>query len=72
MAYPKVADFLLHIVTGTNVLIEDDMIEGRIYFEGTIRDYLKSELPSENLTLVQSFIENDVFVVRALKDFKGF
>lgn len=72
MAYPKVADFLLHIVTGTNVLIEDDTIEGHIYFEGTISEYLKSEIASENLTLVQSFIENDVFVVRALKDFNGF
>ena len=69
MGYPKVSDFLSHVVTGTQVSIEDGIIDNLIYFKGTIRDYFDSDIPLVNLTLIQSFIRDDVFVIKALKDY---
>lgn len=70
MNYPKVKDFLVHIVTGTKVLIEDDIIENHVYFEGTIGDYLMHSVSSENLTLIQSFIHDNTLIIRALDNYQ--
>ena len=69
MSYPKVKDFLSHVVTGTNVLIEDDIIEDYVYFEGTVRDYIDSVVSLENLTLIQSSVKDNVLNLKALKDY---
>lgn len=69
MIYPKVKDFLYHVVTGTKVLIEDDIIEDHVYFEGTVREYVESDVSLDNLTLIQSSIKNNTLNVRALKDY---
>lgn len=68
MAYLKVKDFLMHVVTGTKIMIDDD-IEDFQYFEGTVRDYINSDISSENLTLIQSSIKNNVLNISALKDY---
>lgn len=68
--YPKVKDFLNHLVTGTKVIIEDDIIEDHVYFDGTVLEYINSNASLENLTLIQSSIKGDVFNVRALKDYE--
>lgn len=68
MNYPKVKDFLSHITIDTYVIIEDDITFDHIYFEGKIKDYFKSTVSEDNLTLIQSFIENNIFYVKALKN----
>lgn len=67
MAYPKVTDFLSHIVTGTNVRIEDDRTD-ELYFAGSISDYLDAEVSKEPLTLLHSRIQNDVLYIRVVKE----
>lgn len=68
MNYPKVKYFLSHVVTSTEVLIIDD-ISDYVYYDGKIKDYMDSDISLENLTLIQSYIRNNVLNVRALKDY---
>ena len=70
MDYPKVKDFLYHVVTGTNVVIEDDITEGYVYYEGRLGNYFKSDVANENLTLIQSFIKDNVFHIKAIKNYE--
>lgn len=68
LRYPKVKDFLMHVGTGTKVLIKDDLNQF-VYFEGVVKDYHHSDVSAENLTLILSYIENDTFIIMALKEY---
>lgn len=70
MNYPKVREFLKHIATGTNIVIEDDLTEDFIYFEGSVSEYLNSAVSKENLTLIQSSVKNNMLNVRALINYE--
>lgn len=72
MAYPKVKDFLMHVVTGTNILILDDIKEDFTHFEGVVGDYIESSVSSENLTLLQSSIRDNTLIIRAVDNYESF
>lgn len=67
--YPKVSEFLRHVVTNTRVHIFDGS-NHVVYFEGIIKDYLTSEIKNEPLTLLQSFICDNILHIEAIKENK--
>lgn len=69
--YPKVRYFLSHVVTDTKVVIMDDIMEDHVYFEGSVADYIESEVRDEDLTLMQSSITQDgKLLIKALSDYE--
>lgn len=73
MNYPKAKYFLSHIATGSKVVIEDDILEGEIYFKGTIMEYFKSDASNKNLTLIHASIQADnVLLITVIEDYEKY
>lgn len=72
MGYIKLEEFINHVVTGTEIVVEEDVFEGHIYYQGKLGNYFYSgDMERDNLLLVQAFVEGDRLHLRVVKNLEN-